>query len=289
MRSLSDVHFDVLMKFPVFFLFCISLVFSAFSFTTFAEDAAVDEWTFSIYLGDGKIENPIAELHDLDVTAFPSVSFYGERFFIEGTTIGYSLYETDDVIVDLVGLLNEDGLFHHFNDHDEFSVINILGFNPTAGGKLITFEPIKRDISYLGGISATFINDYFDTRLGIYQDITGVHDGNEMHLSISKSFSTQWFNAYIEFGEVIKSRKLVEYYYQFQDAELARLQALKSFYEPSRSTNLYYKLQIEVPITESFSVVGLVKQTQLGNKIRQSFLVAKGNYLASFIGLRYQF
>lgn len=277
------------MKFPVllFGFFCAILCCQSYAFSS--DEVAVDEWTFSFYLGDGKIENPIAELDDLDVTAFPSISFYGENFFIEGTTIGYSLYETDDVIVDLVGLLNEDGLFHHFDDHKDFSVINILGFNPTAGGKVITFEPIKRDISYLGGVSATFINDYFDTRLGIFQDITGVHDGNEMHLSVSKSFSTSWFNAFIELGEVIKSRKLVKYYYQFQDEELARLQALKSYYEPNRSTNLYYKIQIEVPITKSLAVVGLVKQTQLGDKIRQSFLVAKGNYLASFIGLRYQF
>jgi outer membrane scaffolding protein for murein synthesis (MipA/OmpV family) len=277
------------MKFSVFIFCFLSALISGVSFAFDSENAIVDEWSFSLYLGDGKIENPIAELEDLELTVFPSISFYGEKFFIEGTTIGYSLFETDDVIVDLVGLLNEDGLFHHFNDHQDLSVVNILGFNPTSRGEVITFEPIKRDISYLGGISATFINDYFDIRLGGFQDVTGVHDGNELHLSASKSFSTPWFNAYIELGKVIKSRQLVEYYYQFQNEELALLEELKSDYQPKRSRNFYYKIQFNVPITQALSVVGLVKQTQLGNNIKQSLLVKKGNYLASFIGFRYQF
>lgn len=281
------VFLEFKMKCFLYFFCSISILFSGFSLANSSEEVVVDEFIFSIYLGQGRIENPITKLDDLNVSIFPSISYYGENFFIEGTTLGYSLYETDDVIVDVVGLLNEDGLFHHFDNYQDFSIINIIGVNPSGG--LVDFEPIKRDISYLGGIGITVNNDYFDTRIGAYQDIIGVHDGNEVHLSIAKGFSTTWFNAHFEAGGVMKSRKLVEYYYQFQDEELAILRGIKNLYKPKRAINWYYKVQVDVPITPSLFVVGGVKHTLLDDRIRQSLLVEKGNYLTSFIGIRYQF
>ncbi|KGJ98055.1 MipA/OmpV family protein [Thalassotalea sp. ND16A] len=282
------------MKIYPFWLFSLIIAFSAplsANDDAARDEVAIEQWTFSIFLGEGKIENPIVNFKDLDVILFPSVSYYGEKFFLEGTTLGYSLLENDEMIVDVVGLLNDDGMFYHFEDQQDLTVSSALGFNPIRGpikpGQ--EFKPVKRDLSYLGGVSFTVINDYFDTRIGYFQDVTGVHHGHEIHFSIATSFANRWFNTLVEVGQVIKSREIVEYYYRFQPEELSILEGVDELKTGGKSHNFYYKVQVDVPITESFAVVGIAKYTKFGNHIKQSLLVEDSNYLTSFVGLRYQF
>ncbi len=269
----------------VLMLLCLPTTVSA------VEQVETDKWTFSIFAGQGQIENPVVNLKDIDTNVFPSISYYGERFFWEGTTLGYSLLESDDVIVDLVGLLNEDGLFHHFEEQEDLTVIDALGFNPSRfpidGGEV--FKPVERDISYLGGISVSVFNDYFETRLGYFHDLTAVHHGYEIHFSLGRGIETKWFNIYFEAGKVIKSDDLVRYYYQFQDKELAFLGGIKDFYTGGQSHNHYYKVELDVPLTDYLSLTGFFKHTHLGNNISKSLLVEDNNYQTSFIGVRYSF
>lgn len=264
--------------------------FSSSSFA-FEQEIESNEFNLSIYLGKGRIETPLIDRGDLSVNIFPSITYYGEKFFIDGTTIGYSLLETDNLLIDVVGLLNEDGMFYHFDSNKNYTLANILGYNPgTVGNKfpdLSGFATIERDISYLGGISFTFMTDYFNTRVGYFHDVTNVHNGNELHLSISKGFNFEWFNASIELGQIEKSINLVNYYYQFTEAELHVFK--RSGYTAESGTNRYYKVNVEVPISESFSLVAAFKHTLIGDEIRESILIDKGNFITSFIGLKYQY
>jgi len=272
-------------------LFYVFLLFLSISFScSSAEKVEIEEWNFEIFVGEGKVENPLIKLDDLKVKVFPSFHFYDEKFFIDNTTIGYNLLEDEQLLIDVVGAVNEDGLFFNFDKHQGYSLVNILGFRPNVGGgkdiDISGFEPIKRDISYLAGINMTFMTDYFSSQVALLNDVTGVHDGNELRVSISKNFILPWFALFIEFGQVKKSKKLVHYYYKFKPQELS---FLRDKYEAKEASNRYYKVQLDVPISESFTFVGLVKHTRIADEITDSFLVDKSSYTSSFIGIRYSF
>lgn len=271
-------------------LFCILLFLSGYSVASSSDEIEVGEWEFSLYLGEGRVDNPLIKQDDLKINFFPSFTYYGEKFFIDNTTLGYNLIENDQILVDLVGAINEDGLFYHFDSNKNYTLVNILGFKPQVGGgremDLSNFKPIKRDISYLGGLNVTFITDYFVGQVAYLTDVTGVHGGNELRVSVSKDFVFPWFELYFELGQIRKSADLVRYYYEFRPEELS---FLKDKYRADDATNSYYKVQLDVPISESFTVVGVIKETFIGDEIEESFLVVKSKYLSSFIGIRYRF
>jgi len=274
--------------FPIFALLSISLSFVTSAFES--DEVDISQWNFSLYLGEAKIENPLIKQDDLDINFFASVNYYGDKFFIDGTTVGYSLFETENLLVDAVGTLNEDGLFFHFNDHKNYTLVNILGFKPNSGGvrdvDLNGFDAIDRNISYLAGVNVSFMNEYFTTQVAFLNDITGVHGGNEVRLSFSKNITFSWFEFFLEFGQVEKSEQLVKYYYEFQPSELS---FLKSNYEGKSTINRYFKMQLDIPITHSLTFMALVKKTNIGNSIKESFIVDKDTYSSSFVGLRYTF
>ncbi|TPH13909.1 MipA/OmpV family protein [Litorilituus lipolyticus] len=273
----------------LFFLFLI--IFIPCSYTTASEtqNVEVNKWDFSVYLGQGYVENPIIKLDDLKINVFPSFTYYGEKFFIDNTTIGYSLIEGDNIFFDLVGAVNEDGLFHHFQNKN-YTLVNILGFKPTTGGgrkpELSGFEPIERNISYLAGLNITYMTDYFTAQLAYLTDVSGVHHGNEVRVSLSRNLVFSWFELYFEIGQVTKSKDLVSYYYKLKPEELS---FLRDNYQAGEATNTFYKVQIDIPLTESFTVIGVVKETRLGDKIDESFLTDKSSYSSSFVGIKYHF
>ncbi|WP_306295303.1 MipA/OmpV family protein [Shewanella algae] len=74
-------------------------------------------------------------------------------------------------------------------------------------------------MSYLGGVSVTWVTPYTDINLGLFQDISGVHDGNELQLRLKKSLLYSWGALGFELGAIRKSESLVRYYYQLTPEE----------------------------------------------------------------------
>ncbi|AOE50428.1 MipA/OmpV family protein [Kangiella sediminilitoris] len=85
------------------------------------------EWNISLSLGYGQVESIISNVDDFDLYLLPNISYYGESFFLENTTMGYSLYEDEDFYLDIVGKLNEDGIYFNL---DDFGVFSALGTSP---------------------------------------------------------------------------------------------------------------------------------------------------------------
>ena len=69
-------------------------------------------------MGYGLIETHLAEGKDTELYLMPSFSYYGENFFIENLSMGYSLVENDRFIVDLATRFNLDGLYFYQQDPD---------------------------------------------------------------------------------------------------------------------------------------------------------------------------
>lgn len=75
---------------------------------------AVGEWQVSLGVGLGGRTNPLVGGDDIPVLLLPQASYYGERFFFDTTTVGFTLLETPRQSLSLVSTLGLDHMY--FND-----------------------------------------------------------------------------------------------------------------------------------------------------------------------------
>lgn len=76
--------------------------------------SAIGDWQFSVGLGLGGRSNPLVEGDDIPLFVLPKVSYYGERFFWESTTLGFTLVETNRQSINVVATVGFDQMY--FND-----------------------------------------------------------------------------------------------------------------------------------------------------------------------------
>ena len=247
------------------------------------------DWQISLAAGYGALENPRAKVENVSTWILPTWYYYGENFYVENFTLGYSLYESDNFIVDLQTRFNEDGFFFEFDGLNKLLLSDILGYTPVKqpiNPKVVKFEEIERNLSYLGGINTTWVTPYLDVSLGYFHDITGVHQGNEIQLRLKHSQAFSWGALGFEVGAIRKSENLVSYYYKLTKAEEGPLHPK---YDPSATVNYHAKTVINVPISENFNFVGILEYTWLGQEITDSVLIDKDSYLSGFVGISYDF
>lgn len=256
------------------------------------QQVSAGDWQISLAAGYGILENPRAKTEDIKTYVLPSWYYYGERFYVENFTLGYSLYENDWLTVDLQGQLNDDGIFFEYDGVGKLLLSDIMGFTPirtpiTRPGRNIEPPPsVERKLSYMAGISATWYTPAFDLTSGLFYDVTKVHKGYEWQLSAKKAFGWSWGAAGIEAGGVYKSADLVDYYYNVRQEEIGlpiRIRPLDA------ATNWYVRAVLNIPISDSLTFVTTLKHTQLGKSIRDSVLIAEDDYFAGFLGVSYSF
>ncbi|MBT1444291.1 MipA/OmpV family protein [Shewanella sp. JM162201] len=256
------------------------------------QQVSAGDWQFSLALGYGVLENPRAKTDNISTYVLPSWYYYGERFYVENLTLGYSLYETDWISVDVQGQPNEDGIFFEFDGVGKLLLSDIMGFTPsrepiTRPSKAVEPPPaVERKISYLAGLSATWYTPAFDLTSGLFYDVTGVHNGYEWQLSAKKAFVWSWGAIGLEAGGVYKSAELVDYYYNARKEEFTRPIRLKPL---EAATNWHVKAVVNVPLSDSLMLVATLKHTALGDSIRDSVLISADSYFAGFVGVSYQF
>lgn len=97
---------------------------------------AVGQWQFSVGLGLGGRTNPLVDGDTIPIVLLPQVSYYGERFFLDTTSIGFTLLESRRHMLNVVATLGLDQMY--FNDLSLGNfVIEGTGGSFNAGG-LIT-------------------------------------------------------------------------------------------------------------------------------------------------------
>lgn len=75
---------------------------------------AVGSWQFSVGVGLGLRTNPLVDGDDIPLVLLPEISYYGERFFLDTTSAGFTLIEQPRHMLNLVATLGLDQMY--FND-----------------------------------------------------------------------------------------------------------------------------------------------------------------------------
>ena len=268
-------------------LLCLMLL-CALPLAVHAENAATPgEWQLSVSAGYGAIDNPVKGRDDIQMYLLPAISYYGERFYLENTHLGYALYERDKLYLDVVGQFNEDGYFYTFDGSRALGLQEIivpdLGFvDPDA-------EPspkVDKDLSYLAGISLTWKPHGFTLRASALVDITAGHHGSEYHLSLSRDWHWHKLRIRLLGRAVRKSSATNNYYYNFSDTETAGTG--RWFYHQGH-WQLQWRLAAVYPLTDQLDIIGQWQYNQLDSALSVSPLLTATQYYSRFIGLRYRF
>ena len=164
-------------------------------------------------------------------------------------------------------------------------MLSIVGFNPHFYRYPPELEPVERDISYLGGIALTLIENDVELSFRHFTDLTGVHDGTETELSLFKTWKIGRWSVSFEALATLKSKELINYYYQLREEES---RSLIFDYDPNQpAVNVSVMTSIRRPIAEDWSVLLSYKKTFLDKAITNSPIIDNNNVALYFMGIEY--
>ncbi|TLU67369.1 MipA/OmpV family protein [Thalassotalea litorea] len=254
-----------------------------------SEQALVKPGTFDFRLtaGIGGIENPLKQRDNISSPLLPEFSYYGDKFYVENLVLGYSLYESENWLIDAYGYFNNDGYF--FADSTSEKLVSIAGITQNtwrASKVAINFQEIERDLSYLGGVNISHIGPWLRTNFSMAKDVTSVHHGEEISLTFTKPLQWRSLTATIQTGATYKSSKINDYYYQLTDTEntiLLRQISVGDTISPWVNLNLRYHFN------PNWSLGLSLKKTWLDSKMKSSVLLDKTRYHTGFVGVSYRY
>ncbi|MCW8876797.1 MAG: MipA/OmpV family protein, partial [Kangiellaceae bacterium] len=146
------------------------------------------KFNFDLLLGSFHMNSPVNTDEDVELFVIPKISYYGDNFYFENTTLGYSLVENEKWTLDLLSQFNLDAVYFHTNNDELNTFLNFLSADVLI---ILPFDPDipfieERDYSYMAGLAARwhFAHGY-DVNLKLTRDVSGVHDGVEADFSLS--------------------------------------------------------------------------------------------------------
>lgn len=274
----------------IFMLFFTASTFSVLADLSELQKVKTDQWYISAAVGYGYQQSPRIKSDGTHAYILPSIAYYSDKFYLENTTLGYSLYESEKLIIDIQSKLNEDafhfkidGLKHVLmSDIFGYAPINNIGFEDASP----RYTNITRKISYLAGIYIAVPMRFTNFSIGAYQDISNVHNGHEVQAKLNHTFNFEHFAVAYEIGITYKSNELLNYYYALTPQDR---QYFESTYKDDERISGHIRLITKVPLNTRWSVVAIAEYNYLAKAIQRSQLIVEKDYLGYFFGFSYDF
>ncbi|KGK00395.1 MipA/OmpV family protein [Thalassotalea sp. ND16A] len=262
-----------------------------FSTTIFAEEinvTPIENWEFGLAAGIGGITNPLKDADDIFLPVIPQVSYYGDRFFLENTDLGFSLIENEKFNVNLYGRFNEDKRYFPNADTTDI-VFTSLGWklDPTIKvGHTAEIKLKSRHLTYLAGLQFHYHHQNYHGKLSLLTDISNVHHGEEAEFSFGKTWQQDDWLLDLGFGLLWKSQQIVDYYYGLKPVEVSDK---RDEYYPDASLTPYLKLVYQYAISEKVKFITSVKIDKMDSERYRSPLVNDRYINSFFMGFAYDF
>lgn len=248
---------------------------------------AVGDWEFGIELGYSHIPNPIAGGDDLRLPMLFRFSFYGEKFFLETGTFGYTVWETPHQRLNLIATPNLD--YFYFAESGSASAVLTRPFQPFIPVEEFWGPPEylnERKLTYLGGVEYSAFSGPWQVQLKAGSDISVGHDGYEVWLNGKHTWQHGRTSLYTSVGAVYRDAKLANYYYGVSEADTWQFWY---HYSPGASWSPYASFNASYALTDSVSLLLLTAVQKPDESIRISPLVVEDWFIATFIGIDYAF
>ncbi len=252
----------------------------------------------SAAIGIGLVTNPLNGGDNIPLVILPSIHYYGEKFFIENNQIGYSFYQSEQIVVSAVSQLNREKMF--FNDWKP-SHLFVQQFSESAGLEPSVQEPsdefvidksevAKRKWAVDAGFQLNwFTNDSTNIEARLLHDINNVYHGLNGRLSVYKKLQfSHWHNTQFTLGAGVnwQSKAQANYYYGLSEKDnvgLKHIYQARSGIQPFISFNLAHK------INNNWQFKLALKHERLDDNLTNSPLIEDDHISSAFIGVVYAF
>ncbi len=255
-----------------------------------AQYIEVGTFEASITLGYGGIENPIRGAEHVSSVFLPHFAYYGENWYFDDFSLGYSLYQNESFYVDVVGTFNEDGFFFELDGIDNLFAVNAVRELERPGRPQATpiyLTPIERSISYEAGVTFGYAGKNWGAELTTLHDITSVHNGSENKF-VAYYAKTLLGGQFVgEVGVTQKSNELVEYYYRVQPTE--SITRIPRYDLGGAAVNYHVRLEYTYPLSEHFSAMLSISNTWIDKDLSDTPMFDRDQYMTGFSGITFEF
>ncbi|MFC3032927.1 MipA/OmpV family protein [Pseudoalteromonas fenneropenaei] len=254
---------------------------------------AVGSWRFAVAVGAGVIDNPLYGGDDIPLLVVPSISYYGERFFIENLSAGYTFVDDAALDISFVSEFNDEATyFYRYHPRNIFfnGQAEALSAVKDDAVRLSINQIADRDWALDAGVR---LHWYWraNTKLTAQwlHDISGVYQGYHATLALNQRFDALFSHddsLTIGAGLTYKDSALTDYYYGvgYRDKVDRWYQ-----YQAGSGVSPFMNLSYSKPINASWRFLLRAKYSRLGSHISASPLVAKDDSYAVFVAGSYAF
>ncbi len=269
---------------------------------------AVGEWQVTLGLGLGLRSNPLIDGEDIPLFILPEIQYYGERFFFDTYTGGFTFFDSGSHMLNGVVTIGFDQIY--FKTHsigniviesgpfsvqsenasdaaDAYVANSELQPTPAPQAPAVDLEQLHdRNTAGLAGLEYGYYSRHWDISLQLLQDFTSVHRGREARAGISRylKINKEYFE--LAGGFSWQSADLLSYYYGIEQTEV---QNADSAYSPSDGISPFMRVDWRRKISGNWSWQATVHYRWLSAEIRHSPLVGENDVLTFYMGGVYHF
>ena len=253
-------------------------------------------WHLGIALGVGVKTNPLVDGDNIPLIILPDIAWYAEQAYFDNGELGYQWLNQSKFAFETFLQLDRESAFFSF-----LHPANILapreGFTPASpdqsvGDTQISLrnlsidEIASRKWAINGGIRGHYFLSSGEWQLSFQQDISNVHQGQQVGLEYSHRWLWGNFKLGLRIGADWKSNRLIDYYYGVSERDTV----LRELYFSGKSGwQPYLSISAQKPINENWSWLANIGYRALPDSLTKSPLVEQDNVSNVFLGIAYRF
>lgn len=204
---------------------------------------------------------------DHDINALPMVYFRQGEFYIDGTTVGLSLMNSEELQLNIYG---------QYSDH---------GYKASDSNYLSGMK--KRKGSIDAGVGGMVITDIGLLSLDIGLDVSSAHGGYHAVFTYAiPLYESETLLIMPSVGVVWQSEKMVDYYYGVKNSE-ARFG--RKAYSPNSAIKGFAGMEFSYHLWEQWDLWMEFQGEYLGDEISNSPLIDKDYQASGSVGVVYRF
>lgn len=289
--------------------------------------ASVSQWNFGLALGFGKQQNIILGQSDLNIYLVPTVSYYGQKWFFDNGTLGYSFIEKPKYALSVVTEINpfsaqyydyhplnvflfDSSVSNDFSDAEASQDYSDI-VNDVDAGVALPSQPLdSRDDEQqkietnleltkpqwsidLGLQHNWFISNRYSIISKIFTDISNVHNGKRADINFSYRYQLRGDNTFLANWQfnfqfgLSMLSRQTTQYFYGIDERHIHLQSYQ--YRTDSAINKTVRMSLRKPITNKLNMILYWKKEFLDDTIAHSPRVTSAESNTYFMGLLYAF
>lgn len=286
-------------NFIIIFSFLLPWYSATGSECTSEECVGVSQWQVGVALGLGVKTNPVSERDNIPLVILPDIAWYGESFFFDNGTFGYTFEPLAEHTFSLISQYNPEKSFFSFGHPD--NVLSSLGGQFDQGLALPTNDradkedndfPLEFDLdsrrwAWDAGVNWQWhASSGWLTDLSVLHDVSGVYQGSWVKMSFAKTWRENKWQWRLKLGSDWKSGALVDYYYGLENDEVSHT---RYAYNGKASVDPFVSVDISRKIDKHWQWLASLGYQHLGDGVSDSPLITDKGITRLFLGAGYRF